>query len=301
MGLAKRHNVPGREPDTDLQGVTCLVTGATSGIGEQTALGLARLGATVLVVARNPDRGVEVARAIRAAAPQAGVDLFVADLAVQRDVRTLAANVAERHPRLDVLINNAAVVNAEHRSTCDGIEAALAVNHLAPFLLTHLLTTALTAAPAARVITVSSYLHHRVKTIPWDQLNGERGYRSQDAYNLTKLMNILFTYELARRCGDTGVTANALHPGWPLKTNLGREQHGPSGAFDRATKLFAASPARGAKTSLWLAASPAVAGATGGYYAKCRPARSSALSHDPRSAQRLWQLSAQLCGITTPT
>jgi len=281
-------------------GMTFLVTGATSGIGEQTARGLARLGATVLIVVRDAERGAAVATDIRTSAPQGRVELFVADLAAQAEVRRLAAEVADRHQRLDVLINNAAAVNAEHRLTGDGIEATLAVNHVAPFLLTHLLLGPLTAAPASRVITVSSYMHHRVKTIPWQDFNGERGYRGQDAYNLSKLMNILFTYELARRCGGTTITANALHPGWPLKTNLGREQHGAGGAFDRITKLVGCSAAKGARTSLYLASSPAVAGASGGYYAKCKPATSSKLSHEAGTARKLWQRTAELCGTTTP-
>jgi len=301
MASQEQHlNQPASGANRTMRGMTCLVTGATSGIGEQTASGLARLGATVLIVARDAERGAAVAADIRTAAPQGRVELFGADLAVQADVRRLAADVADRHPRLDVLINNAAAVNAAHRLTSDGIEATLAVNHLAPFLLTHLLLEPLTAAPAGRVITVSSYMHHRVKTIPWDDLQGEHRYRGQDAYNLTKLMNILFTYELARRCAGTSFTANALHPGWPLKTNLGREQHGAGGAFDRITKLVGSSAAKGARTSLYLASSPAVAGTSGGYYAKCKPATSSKLSHDEDTARKLWQRSAQLCGATTP-
>lgn len=301
MASTERHlNQPASGGNTTMRGTACLVTGATSGIGEQTASGLARMGAAVLIVARDAERGAAVAADIRATAPQGTVELFVADLAAQADVRQLATDVADRHPRLDVLINNAAAVNAEHRLTIDGIEATLAVNHLAPFLLTQLLLGTLTAAPAGRVITVSSYMHHRMKAIPWDDLQGEHGYRGQDAYNLTKLMNILFTYELARRCAGTSVTANALHPGWPLKTNLGREQHGARGAFDRITKLVGSSAAKGARTSLYLASSPAVAGASGGYYAKCKPVTSSKLSHDEDSARKVWQLSADLCGTTTP-
>ncbi len=296
----QHRNKPPPAAGTVMRGMTCLVTGATSGIGEQTAYGLARLGATVLIVARDADRGAAVATDIRTAAPERTVELFVADLATQAEVRTLAAAVADHHPRLDVLINNAAAVNAEHRLTSDGIEATLAVNHLAPFLLTDLLLGPLTAAPAARVITVSSYMHHRVKTIPWDDLGGERGYRGQDAYKLTKLMNVLFSYELARRCAGTTITANALHPGWPLKTNLGRELHGAGGAFDKISKLLGSSAAKGARTSLYLASSPAVAGASGGYYATCKLATSSKLSHDQATARQLWQRSAELCGTTTP-
>ncbi len=167
MASQEEHpNKPVAGENSTMRGMTCLVTGATSGIGEHTAYGLARVGATVLIVVRDAERGAAVAADIRTVAPQGTVELFVADLVVQAEVRMLAADVGDRHPRLDVLVNNAAAVNAEHRLTGDGIEATLAVNHLAPFLLTHLLLEPLTAAPAARVITVSSYMHHRVKTIP---------------------------------------------------------------------------------------------------------------------------------------
>lgn len=154
---------------------------------------------------------------------------------------------------------------------------------------------------AGRVITVSSYMHRQMKMIPWQDLNGEHGYRGQDTYNLSKPMNILFTYELARRCAAASVTANALHPGWPLKTNLGREQHGAGGAVDRITKLVGSSAAKGARTWLYLASSAAVAGASGGHYARCKPATSSKLAHDEDNARKLWQLSAELCGTTYPS
>lgn len=280
-----------------MYGKTCLVTGATSGIGKETALGLARMGATVLMVSRDPARGAAVAAGI-GESTQGTVEVFVADLAVQHDVRALARQVTDRHQVLDVLVNNAAAVNAVRRLTPDGIEATLAVNHLAPFLLTHLLDAPLKSAGTARVVTVSSYLHNMVKVIPWDDLQSEHSYRSARTYNLTKLMNVLFTYQLARHCAGTSLTANALHPGWPLKTNLGREQHGKGGAFDRITKLFGASAAKGARTSLFLASSPTLAAATGGYYAQCKPTKSSRLSQDEATAQHLWQVSANMCGIS---
>jgi len=288
----------GQHERLSMHGKTCLVTGATSGIGKETALGLARMGATVLMVARDPVRGAAVAAEIGECAPQGTVEVFVADLAVQHDVRALARQVTDRHRAVDVLVNNAAAVNAVRRVTPDGIEATLAVNHLAPFLLTHLLDAPLNYAGTARVVTVSSYLHNMVKVIPWDDLQSEHCYRSAGIYNLTKLMNVLFTYQLARRGAGTNLTANALHPGWPLKTNLGREQQGKGGAFDRITKFFGASAAKGARTSLFLASSPTVAAATGGYYAKCKPTKSSRLSQDETAAQQLWQVSAEMCGIS---
>lgn len=285
------------QPCYDLTGRTCLVTGATSGIGRETALGLARSGATVLMGARDGARGQLVADEIAAAIAGADVEVFVADLASQRDVRELAQQVQRTHERLDVLVHNAGAVHATRQVTVDGMESTLAVNHLAPFLLTQLLSPLLQASPAARVVTVSSYMHTRVKDIPWDDLQSEHAYNAAATYNLTKLTNVLFSYELARRWADTSITANALHPGWPLKTNLGREQTGAGGIFDRASKLVGASAAKASRTSLYLAGSPEITGVTGEYFARCRPAKSSALSHDTTTAQRLWTTSVELCGL----
>lgn len=278
----------------DLQDRTALVTGATTGIGFETALGLARSRATVLMVARDRTRGEQAVAKVRAEAPLGAVELYVADLASQRDVRDLGAQVQHRHDRLDVLVHNAGVVNAVRRVTDEGIESTLAVNHLAPFLLTGLLRPLLAASAASRVVTVSSYMHNRVKHIPWDDLQSEQDYNAAATYNLTKLMNILFTYELARRWADSGTTANALHPGWPLKTNLGREQTGAGRLFDRASKLVGASAAKGAQTSLYLSGSPKIAGVTGRYFARSKRTKSSPLSHDPAAARRLWDASIQL-------
>ncbi len=279
----------------DMRDRTCLVTGATSGIGRETALDLVRSGGRVLIVARDRERGEAVRSELAgAAAPTGSVELFVADLASQRDVRDLAARVRLGHERLDVLVHNAGAVNRVRRVTADGIESTLAVNHLAPFLLTELLAPVLQATPGARVVTVSSYMHTRVKQIPWEDLQSQHAYSAARTYNLTKLMNILFTYELARRWANTSVTANALHPGWPLKTDLGREQTGPGGVFDRASKLLGASATKGAQTSLYLAGSPDVTGITGQYFSRQKPAKSSALSHDTAAGQRLWEASAKL-------
>lgn len=283
---------------TGMTGKTCLVTGATGGIGKATATALARLGATVVIVARNRQRGDGVAADIRQHVPNAVIDLVVADLGSQSQVRQLAAEVRKRHPRLDVLINNAAVVNAERRVTDDGLEATFAVNHLAPFLLTQLLTEPLMAAAPSRVVNVTSYLHNMVKSIPWDDLQAESNYRSHAVYNLTKLMNVLFTYQLAKRWRGEGISANCLHPGWPLRTDLGREEHGLAGLFDRASKLFASSAEVGSRTTVYLASSPDVAGISGSYFANCKEARSSQLSHDEVLAQRLWERSAELCALS---
>ncbi|MGI8589377.1 MAG: hypothetical protein ACR2M5_00020 [Nakamurella sp.] len=158
----------------------------------------------------------------------------------------------------------------------------------------------LPATPSSRVVTVSSYMHTRVKDIPWDDPQAEHHYSAAATYNLTKLLNVLFTYELARRWAGTSVTANALHPGWPLRTNLGRDQSGPGAVFDRATELIGSSAAKGARTSLYLAGSPDVTDVTdvtGQYFSRCRPAKSSALTHNTTAAERLWAHSAELCGL----
>ncbi len=280
-----------------ISGKTCLVTGASSGLGKETALGLARAGAMVLLVARDRERGEAAAAEIRQRAPAGEVELFLADLASQSQVRELAAQVLERHQRLDVLINNAAAVNSVRRVTQDGLEATVALNHIAPFLLTHLLQEQLRRAAPSRVVNVTSHVHRWVKAIPWDDLQSERAYQSAAAYNLSKLMNVLFTVELARRWARTGVSANCLHPGWPLKTGLGRESTGMSGAFDKLTKLFAASAEHGARTQLFLATSPDVGSVTGGYFVKCKPTGPSVLARDQEAAARLWQLSAAQCGL----
>lgn len=279
-----------------MEGQTCLVTGASGGIGKETARALARMGATVLIVGRDFYRTQNAAVEIRAAEPAARIEVLLGDLSSQREVRRLADEIGARHPRLDVLVNNAGAVNAVRRVTEEGVESTIATNHLAPFLLTNLLRGPLAAAAPSRVVTVSSYLHKMVKTIPWRDLQSERQYRSHAVYNLTKLMNVMFTYQLAKRWHSDGVSANCLHPGWPLRTGLGREEHGSAGLFDRLTKLLASSAQTGARTSVYLATSPEVEGVSGRYFTKSRPASSSRLSHDEAAAEQLWDLSARLCG-----
>ena len=280
-----------------MAGKTCLVTGAAGGLGRATALGLARLGATVLMVARDRASGEVAATEIRRLTTPGSVELLFADLSAQGQVRRLAGEVIERHARLDVLVNNAASVSAERRLSEDRLEMTLATNHLAPFLLTTLLAEPLANAAPSRVVNVSSYLHRSVRAIPWDDLQSERKYAGHAVYNLTKLMNVLFTYELAKRLSGTGVTANCLHPGWPLKTRLGREEHGIARIFDRLSKIVAKSADEGAQTSLFLASSPDVTEVTGCYFMNCKPAESSSLSHDATATARLWELSTELCHL----
>jgi NAD(P)-dependent dehydrogenase (short-subunit alcohol dehydrogenase family) len=275
-----------------VEGTTCLVTGATSGIGKATAVRLAELGATVITVARERARGEQAAAAIRQRAPRARVQVLTADLSRLGQVRTLAAQVQDRYDRLDVLVNNAGVAKFRRELTPDGLGITLATNHLGPFLLTNLLLDQLKQSAPARVVTVSSDRHTQQRSIPWDDL--QPGHDC--TYKTSKLLNILFTYELARRLAGSGVTANCLSPGF-VRTELGREATGTFGVFLRLARPFQTSPEAGAQTSVYLAASPEVAQVSGRYFEKSTPAESSALSRDPAAAQRLWQLSTELSGL----
>lgn len=283
--------------DEDMRGSVCLITGATSGIGQATANELARLGATVVLVARDRAGGERVAAEIRHQVPAATVDSLSADLSSLTEVRQLAERVLARHDRLDVLINNAAVASFQRRTTALGLELDFATNYLGPFLLTNLLLDRLKASAPARVINVASDTHKSVKAIPWDDLQGERTYDPRAAYNLSKLLDILFTYALAARLGGSGVTANCLHPGWPIRTNLDREARGLFGLVSKVSKRFAVSAEQGASTSIYLATSPEVWGISGGYFTSCRAVTSSALSRDDAAAERLWRLSEHLCTL----
>lgn len=275
-----------------MAGKTCLVTGATSGIGKETALRLAMLGATVVIAARDPVRAEAVGEEIRLRVPLARVETITADLSSLADVHRLAAEVRARYDRLDVLLNNAGVITMRRRITVDGLETTFAVNHLAPFLLTNLLRGLLERSAPARVVTVASAAHKQVRAVPWDELaTGETAHRR--AYPLSKLCNILFTTELARRLDGTGVTANCLHPGF-IRTGLGRDITGSAGMVVRFILRFQPGPATGAQTSVYLASSPEVAETTGGYFIKSRPANPSPLATDPRAAAHLWALSEEL-------
>lgn len=277
-----------------MAGRTVLITGATRGIGNATALGLARLGARVAITGRNRMRTEAAAGEVRAAGGQ--VDSFVADLSSQTEVRRLADEALERLPRIDVLVNNVGGYWNTRRITPDGLEHTFAVNHLAPFLLTNLLLDQLRRTAPSRVVTVASNAQ-RLGRIDFDDLQGERSYSGARAYNQSKLANVLFTYELARRLSAGDVTANATHPGL-VSTSFGAED--PSRTqrllvpFLRA---FMASPARGAATSIQLASAPALQGRTGLYLTKGGPQRSSKRSYDEATAARLWQVSADLVGL----
>lgn len=276
-----------------MTGRVVLVTGATSGIGRATAAGLAALGAHVGIVGRDRDRAEAAASAIRAASPAAYVDAFVADLSAQVQVRRLAAEVLATYPRLHVLVNNVGGFWATRHVTADGLEHTFAVNHLAPFLLTRLLLPRLEESGQARIVTVASGAH-TLGRIDFDDLLGEHDYSGSRAYNQSKLANLLFTYELARRLGSSPVTANALHPGM-VRTGFGAEdQQAAWKVVAPIVRPFLRRPARGALTSIYLAASPEVEGITGVYFADRRPKQSSPLSRDAALAARLWDASNDL-------
>lgn len=277
-----------------MSGKTCLVTGATSGIGKETALRLAMLGTTVIIVARDTARGATAAEEIRRRVPFARVETMAADLSSLARVRRLAGEIQDRCDRLDVLVNNAGVISMRRQLTADGFETTFATNHLGPFLLTNLLRGLLERSAPARVITVSSSAHQQVRTIPWDDLpRGAPQAGQWQAYPLSKLLNILFTLELARRLAGTNVTANCLHPGF-VRTALGRNVTGVLGAATWLVTRFRPGPATGAKTSVYLASSPEVAGVTGGYFVRCKRAEPSTLARDIQAAARLWALSEEL-------
>jgi NAD(P)-dependent dehydrogenase (short-subunit alcohol dehydrogenase family) len=274
-------------------GELCVVTGATSGIGKATATALARLGAQVVLVARDRGRGEATAAEV-AAAGASPPRLEIADLASMAQVRALAGRLGALE-RIDVLVNNAGLMAGQRRATADGLDEVFAVNHLAPFLLTSLLLGQLTAAAPARVITVTSGAHAGAR-LDLDDPQLERGWESWRAYANSKLANILFTRELARRLEGTGVTANCAHPG-VVRTRFGREARLPMRAAVTLGRPFMLSPRRGAGTIVYLATSPEVAGASGGYYVKRQRREPSAAARDDATAQRLWQLSEELTGL----
>ena len=280
-----------------MSGKTCLVTGATSGIGKETALQLAMLGAAVTIVARDPARGDAAAAEICRRVPRAQVEIMTADLSSLPQVRRLASEVEARCSRLDVLVNNAGVISLRRQLTADGLEITFATNHLGPFLLTTLLRGLLERSAPARVVTVASAAHKQVRAVSWDDLARGGQTPPAQAYAVSKLLNVLFTTELARRLANTGVTANCLHPGF-VRTALGRNVTGIPGAAVRLALHLRPGPVAGARTSVYVASSPDVAAISGGYFVRSKLSQPSKLARDPQAAARLWTLSAELADLT---
>ncbi|WP_201756630.1 SDR family oxidoreductase [Corallococcus silvisoli] len=280
-----------------LDGKVCLITGATGGIGQETAKALARGGATLVLSGRDEARTAATVAAVREAAPDARVESLLADLSSLASVRELAQAFRARHSRLDVLINNAGLIIDRRRVTVDGYEATFATNHLSHFLLTHLLRDLLVASGPARILNVSSQGHRLARADFLDDPQTEHHrYDGIRVYGNAKLSNILFTKGLAKRLQGTRVTANALHPG-VVRTGFG---HNSEGLFRHLVKLaapFMLSSEQGARTSVYLASSPEVAGVSGEYFIKCRKVKPSSAARDEALAERLWQVSEQLTGV----
>jgi len=277
-----------------MTGKICIVTGANTGIGKETALGLAKLGATVVMVCRDRERGEAALREIKQKSRNDRVELMICDFSSQNSIRQFASDFKERHDRLDVLVNNAGVVLRERSMTEDGLESTFAINHLGYFLLTNLLLDVLKKSAPSRIVNVASTAHKYGKLDINSWVIG-REYSTFAAYANSKLANVLFTYELARRLEGTGVTANCLHPGG-VGTNLFR---GLPKFMQALIKLVTISPERGARTSIYLASSPEVEGVTGKYFARRRQQKSSEASHNKEAAHQLWEVSEGLTGLST--
>lgn len=281
--------------DSELNGKTVLITGATSGIGLETSVELARLGAQVVMVGRDPAKTGRSLEAVRSRSGSPNVDSLLCDLASQRQVRALAESFKAKHDRLDILVNNAGLVSTRRRLTEDGVESTFAVNYLSVFFLTNLLLDRLRASAPARVVIVSSASHY-AGTLDFDDLGFARGYQIMRAYSRSKLAEVLFTRELARRLEGTGVTVNALHPGTVATGIWNRAPGFARPFFAVAKRFFMISAAEGAQTIVYLASSPQVADISGQYFDHNQPKRPSRLAQDDALAARLWEESLRLTG-----
>jgi len=282
--------------DKPMNGKVCMVTGATSGIGKVTAQELAQQGASVIIVGRSPEKGVDVVDQIK---KQTGstVEFMLADLSVQQEIHRLVNQYNSEYQRLDVLINNAADVFFKRQMNVEGIEQTFATNHLGYFLVTNLLLDTLKASAPARIINVSSDVH-RSEEINFENLQGEQKYNGYKAYRLSKLYNLYFTYELSRKLEGTGVTVNAVTPGL-VKSKLGVEGGGFSSFMKKLINFIAGkSPEEGSQPIIYLATSSDVEGVTGKYFKNNEAISSSDASNDKETAQKLWDISAELTGLS---
>lgn len=281
--------------DRSLNGKICMVTGATSGIGKVASRALAQMGATVIIVGRNPEKSENTVKQIRRETGNPAVEFMLADLSSQKEIRQLAQDFKKRYDRLHVLVNNAGSIFLAHRESVDGIEMTFALNHLGYFLLTNLLIDALQASAPSRIINVSALLHKWAK-INFDDLQNRKMYIGVRAYPQSKLCNLYFTYELARRMEGTGVTANALHPG-VVATNLGVNDNRFGRVMRRLINFALINPEEGAQTIIYLAASPDAQTVTGKYFVKQKAVSSSQASYNQAVASRLWCVSTELTGL----
>jgi NAD(P)-dependent dehydrogenase (short-subunit alcohol dehydrogenase family) len=274
---------------------TVVITGATSGIGEVAAQRLAGMGARMVLIARDRARGEAALNRLRQASPGIAHSIHYADLSRIAEMKRVAAEIAAAEPRIDVLINNAGALFGTRQTTADGLEQTFATNHMAYFVLTLGLRERLLAAAPARVVSTASDAHTGY-TLDFADLQATKGYSPMRAYGRSKLCNILFTRELARRWSGTGITANCLHPGF-VATRFGDASGSLISSVLRIGKVFALSPEKGAETIVYLASSPDAASHSGEYYYKCRPATPTAGARDDAAAERLWIESAKLAGV----
>jgi len=283
-----------------MQNKVCIITGATSGIGKATALGLAKMGANVAIIGHDKEQGENAQNEIKSKTGNPNVDLLLDDLSSQAEIRKLAEDIQARYTTVHVLINNAGIAPIKRSVTVDGIERVFAVNYLAPFLLTNLLLERLKASAPARVVNVAGDFHRKA-TIQFDDLMSEKDYNGIRANNQAKLALILFTYELARRLDGTGVTVNCLHPGAVATDGPLKDPNLP--AFSRVmyklVRVFFASPEKGAETSVYLSASSEVENVSGKYFIKKTSVESSPESYDEEIARRLWKVSEELTGLVS--
>jgi retinol dehydrogenase 12 len=278
-----------------VKGNTVVITGGTSGIGEVAAEALAKIGARIILVARSKSRAEATLARLRRSGPGAAHSVYFADLTRLAEMKRVAAEIAHREPPIDVLINNAGALFGTRRLTEDGLEHTFALNHMSYFVVTEGLRERLLASGAARIVNTASAAHQGA-TLDFDDLQSAKSFRAMRAYSCSKLCNILFTRELARRLHGTGVTVNCLHPGF-VATRFADESGGLISHLAWLAKFFAISPAEGAQTIIYLASSPEVANVAGKYFYKCRPTNPSAPALDDRAALALWQRSAALAGM----
>lgn len=278
-----------------MHGKTVVMTGGTSGIGEIAANELARMGARIVLIARDKRRAERTLARLGQSGPGLGHRALLADLSRVAEMKRIARQIAAEEPRIHVLINNAGALFGNRQITPDGLERTFALNHMAYFVVTELLRERLVGCAPARIVSTASGAHESA-VLDLDDLQSEKSYGARTAYSRSKLYNILFTRELARRLESTGVTANCLHPGF-VATRFGDQSGGIISGFVRLAKLFAISPEEGARTIVYLASSPEVAGATGQYFYKCRVTQPSTAARDDNAASLLWDRSAALAGM----
>jgi NAD(P)-dependent dehydrogenase (short-subunit alcohol dehydrogenase family) len=277
-----------------MHGKTILITGANSGIGFVTAVELAKMGARVLMVCRDTERGAHARAAVAQVASGAAPELLLADISSQQAIRALANEVRQRFPKIDVLINNAGGIFAERGFTANGIERTFATNHLGPFLLTNLLIDLVKTGTGGRIVNVASESYP--SRLDFGNLQGEKGYGFLSAYFRSKLENIIFSLDLAQRLQNSGVTVNCMSPG-PTSTRLGDNMTGLAGLFPRLAKKLFPSPEKGARTLIYLASSPDVEGISGRFFLRQRARRTKPVTSDAEVAARLWRVSSELVGL----